>query len=67
MIKKWLMKCIKEAVSEALSELGAYNRVEKAEEKDTDMRVETAQDGEFNGMSHEIFNEWVYGKVKEEE
>lgn len=61
------MKCIKEAVSEALSELGAYNRVEKAEEKDTDMRVETAQDGEFNGMSHEIFNEWVYGKVNDEE
>ena len=40
---------------------------EKAEEKDTDMRAETAQDGEFNGMSHEIFNEWVYGKVNDEE
>lgn len=61
------MKCVKEAVSETLSEFGAYNKVEKAEEKDKDMRVETVQDGEFNGMSHEIFNEWVYGKVNDEE
>jgi len=67
LIRKWFIKCVKEALTEVMSGLGFENETKKGEEKNITPLSETENDGAFTGMSREIFDEWLYGKVNDEE
>lgn len=67
MIKEWFKKCMREALSEVLSEFesGQPYKAEAAREYEK-QNTETENSGEFKGITREIFNEWVYGEANNE-